>query len=257
MKEYLPYCTSTKPTNTLCKILIIDAQKGTETIKMMGKKFPLEQYSLNHLKRAKKHTCGHQLELVIGPSNLITDEEAEELKTLGDGCNDCDRIIEKEVPQFPAYTREQLKIWNSFWPISYKEPSILPIIQIKEEMKKIFEIMKSLDHDSAAIYNPKTEEICYGKKGDLPLQHPIMDAINNFPISDNQYYCNDHYLITKVEPCLMCGMALVHSRFERVYFMEKMEDGAYSYWRLHEKPLNYMYRVLRIKKNVFDENNEE
>lgn len=100
-----------------------------------------------------------------------------------------------------------------------------------------------------AIYNPKTEQIHYGRKGQIPLEHSIMQAINDFPVNDHQYYCNDHFLITKKEPCLMCAMAMVHSRFERVYFQQKSEEGAYSHWKLHEKALNYMYRVIKIKNN--------
>lgn len=110
MKEYLPYYTNIKPTNTLGKILIIDSRKGTDAIKIMGRRFPLEQFSLVHLKRARKHQCGPQLELLIGPSQLISDEETIELTSLGAGCDSCERIIEREIPQFPANTREQFKV---------------------------------------------------------------------------------------------------------------------------------------------------
>ena len=36
----------------------------------------------------------------------------------------------------------------------------------------------------------------------------------------------DLYLVTEVEPCFMCAMALVHSRVARVYYMRDNEfDG--------------------------------
>lgn len=37
----------------------------------------------------------------------------------------------------------------------------------------------------------------------------------------------DLYLISEVEPCFMCAMALVHSRISRVYYLHPNSvDGA-------------------------------
>ncbi len=37
---------------------------------------------------------------------------------------------------------------------------------------------------------------------------------------DERYLCNGAVLVTTVEPCVMCSMALVHSRVAAVYFAE-------------------------------------
>lgn len=38
----------------------------------------------------------------------------------------------------------------------------------------------------------------------------------------------DLYLITEIEPCFMCAMALVHSRISRVYYVKENKfDGGF------------------------------
>ena len=68
----------------------------------------------------------------------------------------------------------------------------------------------------------------------------------------------DLYLVTEVEPCFMCGMALVHSRINRVYFVQdsaKLEglsgfgQGALSSGGVQLsslKNLNHQYLAFRV-----------
>ena len=74
-----------------------------------------------------------------------------------------------------------------------------------------------------------------------------------------QYFMKDLYLVTEVEPCFMCGMALVHSRINRVYFVQdsaKLEglsgfgQGALSSGGIQLsslKNLNHQYLAFRVK----------
>ena len=44
---------------------------------------------------------------------------------------------------------------------------------------------------------------------------------------EGQYFLKDHFLLTDIEPCYMCAMALVHSRISRLYFRDDNKiDGA-------------------------------
>jgi len=73
-----------------------------------------------------------------------------------------------------------------------------------------------------------------------------------------QYFMKDLYLVTEVEPCFMCGMALVHSRISRVYFVQdsaKLEglsdfgQGALSSGGVQLsslKNLNHQYLAFRV-----------
>ena len=64
-----------------------------------------------------------------------------------------------------------------------------------------------------------------------------------------QYYCEDLYVFSTDEPCMMCAMALVHNRISRFYFCNINEkDGALiSKYSLDNYNLNHHYLIFQIK----------
>ncbi|CAD7013615.1 probable inactive tRNA-specific adenosine deaminase-like protein 3 [Ceratitis capitata] len=65
------------------------------------------------------------------------------------------------------------------------------------------------------------------------------------------YLCTGYDLYLSQEPCLMCAMALVHSRARRVYFLNRSSNGALvTRLKLHSvKELNHHYEVFECKKH--------
>ena len=70
---------------------------------------------------------------------------------------------------------------------------------------------------------------------------------------DDQYYCTGLDLYLSSEPCMMCAMALVHSRIGMVFY----EKGDTEYgslgnlYRLHICPsLNHHFQVFYSKSSV-------
>nr|XP_017014849.2 LOW QUALITY PROTEIN: probable inactive tRNA-specific adenosine deaminase-like protein 3 [Drosophila takahashii] len=81
------------------------------------------------------------------------------------------------------------------------------------------------------------------------------DSIGVDPIqgSDNlakfgPYLCTGYDVYLLQEPCLMCSMALVHSRAKRVFFLRSSENGALATrFQLHSvRELNHHYEVFQF-----------
>lgn len=75
------------------------------------------------------------------------------------------------------------------------------------------------------------------------------DTINGDNLAKyGPYLCTGYDIYLLREPCLMCGMSLVHSRARRIFFHETTSKGALcTMTKIHtEKALNHHYEVFRI-----------
>lgn len=130
----------------------------------------------------------------------------------------------------------------------------------------------------AAIVDPsleKTIAVSHDCRKDHPLHHAVMVCIDlvarsqgggcysydkypaceftpgTLPPSENAapqpYICTGYDLYVTREPCVLCAMALVHSRIGRVFYGTASEDGAFgSKYKMHSrKDLNHRFEVYR------------
>lgn len=69
-------------------------------------------------------------------------------------------------------------------------------------------------------------------------------------VSQGNYYCQGCTVYCSHEPCVMCAMALVHSRIDMLVFYHKNEEhGGITKGRLHlDRRLNHGYRVFSVKQ---------
>ncbi|KAL4238225.1 adenosine deaminase [Mactra antiquata] len=155
---------------------------------------------------------------------------------------------------------------------------------IQQHMKEAIDMaliakQKQMMPVGAVIVDPVTNRViakCYDKRsGTHPLQHATMvcvdlvaksqgagmwnyttddkfyncemkeDEINNDSKS-GPYLCTGYHLYITQEPCVMCAMALVHSRIQRVYYGSKHIEGALgSKYKIHvQDGLNHHYQVF-------------
>ncbi|XP_029936036.1 putative inactive tRNA-specific adenosine deaminase-like protein 3 isoform X2 [Myripristis murdjan] len=134
----------------------------------------------------------------------------------------------------------------------------------------------------AVVVDPKLEKViavAHDCRGDHPLYHAVMVSIDlvakgqgggaysfdKYPAcqfalptsnsttetSQNEavqpYICTGYDLYVTREPCVMCAMALVHSRIGRVFYGTSSADGALgTKYKIHtQKDLNHRFEVFR------------
>lgn len=87
----------------------------------------------------------------------------------------------------------------------------------------------------------------FGAQNVLKVQDDLTPSTDNLS-KYGPYLCTGYDVYLTDEPCIMCAMALVHSRVRRVFFHRSTNNGALkSLTKLHTiKPLNHHYEVYQI-----------
>ena len=97
-----------------------------------------------------------------------------------------------------------------------------------------------INHDTLQEHNTK------------PAFVSDQDCIN---ITEEEYLCSNYECFLSQDPCIMCAMALVHSRFKRVFIYSgssseewsQCNDHAFQTHKLHLlKNLNHHYEVWKL-----------
>jgi tRNA-specific adenosine deaminase 3 len=194
------------------------------------------------------------------------------------------------VPRWNASSQKDNEAWKQVWPTSWKEPQTridkpLPIEQFAIVEQWVHYLMSLEGENPVLIVNPflastefPTMEPYSETNGTIigvctsethVWKHSTILAIENVARgqetslqrhADNSnftttstplpYLCTTYDAYLSREPCVMCAMALVHSRIGRVFYLDQAEPqgGALGqFYKLHlQSGLNHRFRVYKI-----------
>lgn len=238
------------------KLVLVNVQTvvcvRAETARLI-KTYPVDD-SIGHVKRVSA--------LSDGTNQVIVQNIAED-----DPLYTKVKII--QVPGLQASTREQHVEWCRIWPITLRLPPLVPITKDQEDDFVVFmpengcvvvdpatrlvlvTVPETLPHNingkdmATACIAPKAKDA----SGAYPLHHAVIVAIaqiGKIP-REQQFLLNGLDIYCAVEPCVMCAMALVHSRIRRVYYSLPHAHGALgSMHNVHtHRSLNHHYSVFK------------
>uniref|UniRef100_A0A915L9E8 CMP/dCMP-type deaminase domain-containing protein n=1 Tax=Romanomermis culicivorax TaxID=13658 RepID=A0A915L9E8_ROMCU len=241
----------------------------------------------NHLKRVRI-SKSKVFQILICPRHVLESEEIiltnDDLKTcLSDVYNLNENLITVDTPSKPCLTRQQFDKAKQFWPIVFHEDKTLKSVMdcscLRVDETKIARNISHLvklsdivltnrccDFNACLIVNPASNmivaEICQNDSTNHPLKHAVISALDHVaknqlelyqnvenPKQENlQYLCTNFDCYLLKEPCVMCAMALLHSRIKRVFYVYENAEGALgTVFKIHvEKALNHHFLVFKV-----------
>ncbi|ORY08120.1 cytidine deaminase-like protein [Basidiobolus meristosporus CBS 931.73] len=277
----------------------VEPQQTGVVLKFVQKYLP-QLEKLEHVKRIRKDAVadGFTLTVLLCATESIQEEELNQILK-EQGMTELIQPKIQQVSKYPPLTRKQFDSWKSVWPLNYREdanrnPKIsadeLP--NIESNMRLAIEMLqkgKAKDElpVGAVMVNPRTGKVlaqCYDTRvsSGNPLNHATMNAIHSVAEILRQakctepevptkrkaedddpvpYLCSEYDLYVTREPCVMCSMALVHSRIGRVFYAHENPTGGGlgSLYKIHtHHSLNHHYTVYRgLLKDELEQSAEQ
>lgn len=272
-------------------VATVPPRRVSEIMAALVEQLPLTD-RLGHLKRVRRDRTDNSINILVGPAD---DRDVEKIVTesLLDGLN----VRRLEVPRDEPLCQEEMETYGKIWPVIYKPSSKLAAADVDEEealsmlayLRKAVTVAETAavgDGAGAVLVHPKTKAVvataadASDRSSCAPskvLRHAVMECITNAAIprsSDGpannrehraddgaieQYLCTGLDMYVSREPCIMCAMALVHSRIRRVIYGQPIRNGivgGLSNARIHvEQKLNHRYDAFYLPIGSIDTDN--
>lgn len=239
-----------------------------------------------HLKHIRRKT-GHTVTLLIGQAANVS-EDFRTLIAEVPGVTSEPYLV--DVPTRSAVNKEQLTLFSELWPVTFTPIRIGSDAQLAPKGWKP-EYLKWVTCMLERVYTLA----CQGKeKGELPIASlvtrdrlgPVLAEACDTRCSTQNFLCHSaanvihhvaaldavdsrkveglpapyllsglHFFTTH-EPCIMCSMAILHSRVAAVYFIKDspQSGGMGSLYSVHEdRGLNHKFQVWQWSGSLCDQ----
>ena len=250
----------------------------------IGYRYPLE--GLTHLKRIRKvpKEDGKQFEteILIGLVSVIDLAPSENLQAM---CTEYELTLRQyQVPKHEPLMRSQYEAWSAYWPMVLKVhiPSTPPASEaishhklrlFVSSMRKLIPLARKVGNACLILDSSGSEIALACHSNDSPLSHCCISAVTsvaNHQLQETQsvqmehkkrnpsaepsvpnpieYLCSSCTAIVVREPCIMCSMALLHSRIACVIYAvpNPTSGGLGSRFSIHcETQLNHHFHVYQ------------
>lgn len=258
-----------------------DPRRTTLVLKWIKQTPGLEHPSLVHLKRARKSGSGvtvllSSLDLYSSPPPVPPEIESS-------------KVYQLRVPAYPAITITSMQVKQQIWPVVYAPPrKHEPDEWTAGEVKWAAKIMKQITTHASSNKMKGEIPVASGvpkpySLGEQPIlkvfardtrtskHHPLRHSILNLTreVGDaafdqpedpaleeprqngSNYLLTSRILFTTHEPCIMCSMALLHSRVAKVIYLIPMDKtggcgGSACLPRL--EGVNHRFGILKWKE---------
>ncbi|KAL7718814.1 tRNA-specific adenosine deaminase subunit TAD3 [Entamoeba marina] len=249
---------------SLVTFAVVDITNKQKTSSILSLLPPLHRHHC-HLKRIKSSNGNLTVLLANTTATLEKYSQTTSVQSLLAKLEGVDtttlRLV--TVPSLPPYNDEQFQNYNSIWPCTFSPPPhptpSLSLIDI-DYVKQMFSNINTQPNSSSSIAccsdsvcliadnNKNILAISHDNSTKNPILHAPFSTLREVPQTARSYLCTNFDAFVTHEPCLFCGMALLHSRFARVFFIKKNEvNGAFSVHFIHKnRALNHHFNVYQI-----------
>ena len=261
---------------------VTDSSEISFVVQSINKHFP--DPCMKHLKKINRNQ-GHSTSVILGRTEVYPEYHVFQV------IENIENVRRTKVPARQPWTRQQYEECKQLWPVNFHEDKLIAnmvkggdarfnsdersVIQgiINEMMKQFNETDKQKDIAIVVDIKGNILSTARDSSSDHPLHHCSMLAIEEVaaqqrkqePIlgkrkQDMPYICTNCDIFLTREPCIMCAMALLHSRIRRVFFVKEglslMKSGcpfddAFTKFKLHcNERLNHRFEVWSIDYNL-------
>lgn len=228
--------------------VIIDTKIVENFLSYLNRYFPFgEEFRAKNIRRVKKTLDSGIAKVIICPICKYNKKQIVEKMKI-----DVNKICVDYIPQISdSRIRDQDEFCHKIWPLirykkNYEAENKLEFIEFLNNLFRSSILIDSV----SSFYIDHSEKIVilrqnFCKNIATPHLHSVIKLLKQIS-PDSTYLFTDFVIVLENEPCLMCSMALMHSRFRFVCFeLLNSELGSlYSNVKLQNvKGLNHHQKI--------------